>query len=128
MDVLLIEQKINLPQVDFNPDTGVLNLIGRSIPENPVKFYKPIESWVNNFIATNPKTVVFHIYLDYLNTHSTECVLVLIKSLALYFEKSNADIKIIWDYDEYDEDMLELGEDLASLVKIPFEFKEVKED
>ena len=40
--------------------------------------------------------------------------------------QKSADVKIIWNFDEDDEDMETLGNDLASLVKVPFEIIEVK--
>ena len=128
MNVLLIEGKTSSPKVDFNPTSGLLNILGRSIPENPVKFYQPIEDWINEFIETNPKDLILNIHLDYLNTHSTECILILMKKIEAYHRDSNNNVKVVWNFDEDDEDMEALGEDLASIAQIPFEYKEVIED
>ncbi len=57
MEPLLIEGKINTPSVNFNSDSGLLNIEGRSIPENPVKFYLPIEDWIVNYLLTNPSEI-----------------------------------------------------------------------
>ena len=38
MDSLVIVAKINSPLVNFNAVTGKLNIVGRSIPEHPLKF------------------------------------------------------------------------------------------
>jgi len=127
MENLLIESTVNHPEVNFNFSTGLLQLLGRSIPENPVTFYKPLEDWLSIFLATTPQNVILSIYLDYLNTHSTECVLFLMKKIEEYKESSNNNVSIIWCFDEDDEDMETLGEDLSSLVNIPFEIKEVPE-
>lgn len=128
MESLIIEEQYNLPKVNFNPITGLLILKGRSIPENPTKFYQPLENWVNEFILTQPASINFDIHVDYLNTHSTECLLILLKYLRKYDVENNADVKVVWKYDEFDEDMQELGEDLASIINISFEIIEVKED
>ena len=128
MNDLQIEGKINSPQIDFNPDTGLLKIEGRSIPENPVKFYQPIEDWVCEFIATNPKELTLYIHLDYLNTHSTECLLILMKKLEAYYKTSKNNVKVSWNFDEDDEDMESLGEDLESIAHIPFEYKEILEN
>ena len=69
MEALKLEGSFNLPSIDFNPSSGVLKILGRSIPENPVKFYEPLESWIIEFIKGNPKVIVFFIHLEYLNTH-----------------------------------------------------------
>ena len=128
MNELLIEGKTSSPKVDFNPTNGILKIIGRSIPENPVKFYQPIEDWICEFINTNPKDILLNIHLDYLNTHSTECILILMKKLEAYYKSSNNNVKVFWNFDEDDEDMEALGEDLSSIAQIPFEYKEIIED
>lgn len=128
MDSLVIEAKTNSPLVNFSAATGELKIIGRSIPEHPLKFYTPLENWIADFINTTPKKIILIIYLDYLNTHSTECMLILIKKIDAYQKlNANADVSVSWSFDEYDEDMESLGHDLASIVNIPFTFKEVKE-
>ena len=128
MGSLKIEGKLNSPQIDFNPDTGLLKIVGRSIPENPVKFYQPVEDWIINYLKNNPKNLTLYIHLDYLNTHSTECVLILLKKLDAYFKDSESNVKVSWNFDEDDEDMLALGEDLASIISLPFDYKEIVEE
>jgi len=128
MDALIIEGKMKSPAIDFNPSTGTLKILGRSIPENPVKFYQPIENWIVSYITTNPQQITLYIHLDYMNTHSTECLLILMKKLEAYFKSSNKVVKVSWNFDEDDEDMEALGEDLASIAEIPFEYKEIIED
>ncbi|MDG1476707.1 MAG: DUF1987 domain-containing protein [Vicingaceae bacterium] len=128
MDNYIIEGKTNTPSVNMNASNGFLKLFGRSIPENPVKFYQPIENWIEKFIQTCPVDLTLQIHLDYLNTHSTECVLILMKKIEGYYKSSNTNIKIIWNFDEDDEDMEDLGKDLSTLVSIPFEFVEVQEE
>ena len=41
MDPLIIEESIKTPSITFNPNTGVLEIKGKSIPENSLEFYKP---------------------------------------------------------------------------------------
>ncbi len=128
MKALLIEGKFNSPTIDFNPTTGLLKIVGRSIPENPVKFYQPLENWICDFIKSNPQDLILFVHLDYLNTHSTECLLILMKKLEAFHKSSNNNVKVSWNFDEDDEDMEALGEDLASIAQVPFEYKEVLED
>lgn len=123
MENLKIEGTMTLPTVDLRTD-GVLSITGRSIPEHPEKFYSPVDKWIGDFLETTPSSVNLLVHLDYLNTHSTECVLLLMKKLEVYSTQGN--VSITWLFDEDDEDMETLGEDLDSLVRIPFEIKEVK--
>lgn len=126
METLNLIGTISLPTVNFNP-SGELKITGRSIPEHPVKFYEPISNWITDFVLTKPPVINILIHLDYLNTHSTECVLIMLKKLDNYAKDSGSKVSITWDFDEDDEDMEALGEDLDSLVDIPFTIKEIKE-
>ena len=50
------------------------------------------------------------------------------KKLEAYYKSSNNNVKVFWNFDEDDEDMEALGEDLSSIAQIPFEYKEIIED
>jgi len=126
MESLFIEGKFNTPTVKFT-EGGILTIEGRSIPEHPVKYYQPITNWLSEFLLQSPAKVVLKIHLDYLNTHSTECMLVLFKKLEEYYISTQNDVSICWTFDEDDEDMESLGEDLKSFVSVPFTIIEDKE-
>lgn len=129
MESLVIEQKMTSPAVNFNAENGLLEITGRSIPEHPVKFYQPIENWLENYLATSPSKVTLHVFLDYLNTHSTECMLLIMKALKKYANKSAANTaQVEWLFDEDDEDMESLGQDLQAITQLPFEYKAILED
>ena len=126
METLNLIGTISLPTVSFSP-SGELKITGRSIPEHPVKFYEPISNWITDFVSTKPPVINVLIHLDYLNTHSTECILIILKKLDNYAKESGNKVNITWNCDEDDEDMEALGEDLASLISLFVEIKEVKE-
>tara|TARA_R110001592_G_scaffold36893_2_gene123613 strand:- start:6012 stop:6389 length:378 start_codon:yes stop_codon:yes gene_type:complete len=125
MESLFQEGKFNIPTIRFNK-SGILSIEGRSIPEHPLKFYQPLTDWLVSFLSTSPEKVLLKVHLDYLNTHSTECMLVLFKKLDEYFIATKKDIAIIWIFDEGDEDMESLGEDLKTFVSLPFSIEEEK--
>jgi hypothetical protein len=125
MESLFQEGKFNIPTIRFNK-SGILSIEGRSIPEHPLKFYQPLTDWLISFLSTSPEKVLLKVHLDYLNTHSTECMLVLFKKLDEYFIAAKKDISIVWIFDEDDEDMESLGEDLKTFVSLPFTIEEEK--
>ena len=43
MENLTLEGSAKTPTVSFDSENGVLELKGRSIPENSIEFYKPFE-------------------------------------------------------------------------------------
>ena len=54
-------------------------------------------------------------------------MLILMKKIETYYKDSGNNVKVSWNFDEDDEDMEGLGEDLASIAQIPFEYKEIIE-
>ncbi len=125
MKQLIIKATSKTPFIKFDPETGILEIKGRSIPENAIEFYKPLVEWLNEY-AENPKEKTeVHIQLDYFNTSSSKCILDIFKKLESIHKKGHP-VVIKWYYEEDDEDMLEAGEDYQSILKIPFEMIEIE--
>ena len=124
--------KINLegtnktPKITFNEEDGLLELKGRSIPENSIEFYKPLVDALDDY-SKNPKNLTrVNIHLEYFNTSSSKCILDIFKKLEAIKNAGN-DVNINWYYEEDDEDMLEAGEDYQAIIKVPFKMIEVQE-
>ncbi len=115
------------PTVNFDAETGILVLKGRSIPENAIEFFNPLVDWLDEY-AKQPKEVSqANIQLEYFNTSSSKCILDIFKKLESINKQDNAQVVINWYYEEDDEDMLEAGEDYQSILKIPFEMLSIEE-
>jgi len=125
MDPIVIEGTSKTPSVNFNASTGVLELKGRSIPENSIEFYKPLIEWIEKYGATPQAKTVVNVQLEYFNTSSSKCILDVFKRLEAIANNGH-DVVINWHYEEDDEDMLEAGEDYQSIIKVPFKMIEVE--
>ncbi|HZJ74940.1 MAG TPA: DUF1987 domain-containing protein [Perlabentimonas sp.] len=124
MELINIEGTPKTPTVNMNPETGVVGIKGRSIPENSIEFYKPIVDWLEEYSKSpQPKTVV-NMQLEYFNTSSSKCILDVFKKFE-NLKKDNKDVVINWYYEEDDEDMLEAGEDYESIIKVPFKMIQI---
>lgn len=73
------------------------------------------------FYLRQKKTTVI-IDLEYFNITSSKRILFLLYKLNELSE-NGSDVKVEWLYRETDEDMYEVGQDYAYMVKVPFEFK-----
>jgi hypothetical protein len=122
IDNLNIDPTLNTPKISTDYAIGIIKITGRSIPEHPHSFYHPLQNWLEQFIATNPSTIHFFLFLDYMNTHSHECLYNIFKLAEAYCLENNKPFTIEWLYDEDDEDLLEIGEDFESMVKADFKF------
>lgn len=123
---LEIEATPKTPMVDFDPESGVLKLEGRSIPENAFQFYEPILQWLDEYVNNAPPSTELVFKLDYFNTSSSKALLSMFRKLEKLLE-AGKQVKIKWYYEEGDEDMKEAGIGYSNLVKVPIELVEVPE-
>lgn len=110
------------PAVRFIASRGLLELKGRSIPENSIDFFKSLLAWTEEYAANPSPDTVVHVQLEYFNTSSSKCLLDLFKRL----EAVKGRVEVHWYYEQDDEDMLEAGEDYEAIISIPFKMIEVE--
>ncbi len=124
MEILMLGASEKTPEIVFDPTTGTLLLKGRSIPENSIAFYKPLNDWIDQYAVHPASHTVVEMKLEYFNTSSSKCMLDLFKKL----EKLNGTVvSVNWYFEEDDEDMEEAGEDYQSIIRLPFKMIEVEE-
>jgi hypothetical protein len=126
MKNLLIEGSSKTPLVNFNSEAGTIELKGRSIPENSVEFYEPLNEWIELYLKSPKSETVVEIKLEYFNTSSSKCILDLFKKLESINNIANQ-VKVNWYFEEDDEDMAEAGEDYQAIIGLPFNMIEVEE-
>lgn len=126
MENLNLEGSAKTPTVKFDSANGTLELKGRSIPENSIEFYKPLNDWIDAYATSPQSETTVDVKLEYFNTSSSKCILDLFKQLEKLNER-NTKVKINWYFEEDDEDMAEAGEDYQAIIDLPFEMIEVEE-
>ena len=119
METIIREGSPKTPYILMDGENGVIEIKGRSIPENSVEFYKPLIDWLENYTALGGKPTNVNVQLEYFNTSSSKCLLDIFKKLELLHRKGTL-VDINWYYEEDDEDMFEAGEDYQSIINIPF--------
>lgn len=124
MELIKIEGTPKTPTVVMNHETGVIEIKGRSIPENSIEFYKPIVDWLDEYAKGPAAKTIVNMQLEYFNTSSSKCILDVFKKLEV-LKKNQNDVVINWYYEEDDEDMLEAGEDYESIIKVPFKMIQI---
>lgn len=126
MENLILEGSAKTPTVKFDATNGVLELKGRSIPENSIEFYKPLNDWIDAYGANPKPNTIVEVKLEYFNTSSSKCILDLFKQLEK-LNSGNTEVKVNWYFEEDDEDMEEAGEDYQAIIDLPFKMIEVEE-
>ncbi|HRG58541.1 MAG TPA: DUF1987 domain-containing protein [Bacteroidia bacterium] len=120
MELFFSEQTAKTPFIQFNPNNGVFEMKGKSIPENSKVFYTKMFEWLDNYIAKPSPNTTLDIQLDYFNTSSAKCVIDLFKKLETIQKNGLGKVIINWHYNEDDGDMQEAGQDYQSIVKVTF--------
>ncbi len=127
MDPIKKQGSQKTPTINFDSESGKIEMKGRSIPENAIEFYKPLVAWLDDYANTAQGLTEANIQLEYFNTSSSKCILDVFKKLENINQKEDSEVIINWFYEEDDEDMLEAGEDYQSILKIPFKMIEMEE-
>ena len=99
-------------------DQGVITIKGRAIPEDAFEFFEPVVEACSKYAEKPSKHTVVKIHLDYINSGSKKYLTNILTVLeASYLDGNGYEISWISDYD--DEAMLDLGNDLKGIIKIP---------
>lgn len=126
MENILRDSSAKTPAINFDAKSGVLLLKGRSIPENSIEFYKPLNDWLDLYGEKPCQETTIDMKLEYFNTSSSKCILDLLKRLEK-INQTGSKVSVNWYFESDDEDLEEAGEDYQAIVKLPFKMIEVEE-
>jgi len=110
MENLSIEETKYTPKISMNAATGVIEMTGKSYPENTFEFYAPVMSWLDEYFSEKAADItVVNMEIIYFNSSSSK----------LFFDffdvldeaKDDNKIEVNWIYDEDNESAEEAGED-----------------
>ena len=129
MEKLIIEPTANSPRILLDPEERNFEFSGESRPENVRKFYLPVLEWMEAYTEgvaglkedQRPSSLKCMFNFEYFNSTSAKYILDIFKSLnAIHALGIGLDIKCL--YEEDDEDMLEVGQEMSRMSKLEFEY------
>jgi hypothetical protein len=122
MEPIYIAETNKTPFVSLDP-SGIFKIRGRSIHENPSKFFDPLIAWIRHFNVDSQKTIIFDIELEYFNSGSSRYILEILRILM----ENNSGSKLIinWYFEDGDDDLLERGQYYESILNAKFNFIEL---
>ncbi len=120
MQVIKIKGTDDTPTVLLDSENNIMEISGRSLPEDVAAFYEPILDWLDEYAESPNAKTVFDFKLVYFNTASSKLLLDILLKLEDLADEGN-DVLVRWHYPEDDEDMEEAGEEYADIVDVPFE-------
>ena len=120
MEILKIESSEDNPQIVLDRESNILEISGRSLPEDVNTFYEPLMSWIEEYAKDPHDTTIFNFKLTYFNTASSKIILDILTQFEEMIEEGHR-VMVRWHYPEEDEDMMEAGEEYSEMVDVPFE-------
>lgn len=126
MENLTIQPGIKTPSVNFVYENGLLELKGKSIPENSVEFFRPVYEWLDQYVLQPKEKTQIIVQLEYFNTSSSKCLLDIFRKLEPLHKSEKSLVSVSWLYEEDDEDMMEAGDDYKTIVKLPFTISKIE--
>ncbi len=116
---LIIEQTIDTPLIQL--EHGLIKIEGSLMPENILITFKPVDEWFEKYLKSPADFTKIDLDFSYLNSCSTKHLCDLLKMCNKKYAEG-FDMKINWSYEEGDDTVKEIGDDLESMIDIPFEF------
>jgi hypothetical protein len=123
-DSIIKDSTKRTPRIVLAP--GRIFIMGRSIPENPGEFYRPVFEWLSEYVVKYKGKTKIDIGFEYINTSSTKWIYTILKELSGLNEICD-NASVTWYFEQGDDDMGELGFILRSLLECPFLVVEVNE-
>lgn len=125
MEPLIIIGTNEIPTIILDKDKGIFELTGQSIPEEAISFYTPVIEWFEEYAHEPLPKTIFRIQLEYCNSSSSKAVVDILEVLE-EMKLAGKDVEVHWLYMEDDDDLLDMGKEFQSILKVPFQFVAVK--
>ena len=121
MKSIRTDQTKNSPEVLLDASGGIIRIKGRSILENAAEFYEPILEWIDEYVRNPASLTCIDIDLEYFNSATAKFLITLIQRVSSVTFR-NARFKVNWYYEDGDEDILERGEYISSVLEVEFNY------
>jgi hypothetical protein len=123
MNTINLEKTRATPSVLFDINKNVFQIIGQSLPENAMDFYKPLYDWIEEFcVEHQDKGIELNVELDYLNSSSIKLIFLIFNKVNDHFlnDKTDDIICINWGYKAQDDLIRMKGEEFKEYLDLPF--------
>jgi hypothetical protein len=121
MESLTIEGTQKTPGITADAGQGLIEIRGRSHPENTAEFYRPLMDWADEYVTRPLGKTTINIELEYFNTSTSKVLLNILRKFEA-IGNSRENVLVNWYYEDEDEDELETGEYYAQILNLGFNY------
>jgi len=122
---LRIEPTNKTPEIIL--EQGIIFIKGRSIPEDPNNFYRPVYEWISRYISDWKEKTDITFAFEFINTRSIKWIYTILKEISELTYPISKKLQVSWFYEEGDEDMHDLGNIISTLIRCPFRIIKVED-
>jgi hypothetical protein len=109
------------PTVVLDKESKEFEISGFSLPEDAYSFYLPILEWMEVYSQQPLEETILKINLEYFNSSSAKQLVKIIHKLEDIL-KTGKTARVSWHYHKEDELMEMKGQELQSIVNVPFDY------
>lgn len=120
---LVIKPTQETPEIVLDPQRETFLIEGRSMPEDPKKFYHPILNWFETYKTVPNEKTELEINLEYLNSGSLKQVINVIYIIEEILDAGH-DVNVIWKHKPGDELMRQKGLEFQNFLEVPVQIIE----
>lgn len=123
MENLLLMGNSSVPTIDFNINTGVLFIKGKSrcFSGGEVEYFEPVIQWVQDYSSSPAENTIMNVQMVYFCSATSKSLLYIFRILEKIY-LSGKNVTINWYHEIDDIDMIVDGEEYKSILKLPFSF------
>jgi len=125
MTKFVIEASEDSPAINFDGENGLIEISGKSLPEDAIVYYAHLEKLVMEYVQSPQKNTTVNFNLEYLNSSSAKKILEIITLLESLPAKGYK-VVINWFYKSEDYDMLEEGEEFRRMTDLTVTLKKLQ--
>lgn len=119
MEHIVSAGNMKTPWVNFDPDKGLIELGGRSIPENTESVYRPLIEWIGEYIDAPKDVTTVTVDFEYFNSSSAKYLIRFLEHFTT-LRDAGKEVIVNWYYD--DDELQEYGEDFQDILEMKFNF------
>ncbi|NPA68386.1 MAG: DUF1987 domain-containing protein [Chlorobi bacterium] len=120
MESIYVKKTKKTPLINLDLKENIFQIKGPSFSEDILAVYEPVIKWMEEALPELKKELTCEFYFTVLNSASHKKIFQILIILNSFMDRGKK-IKVKWYYDEDDEDIMEMGEDLTELINLPFE-------
>jgi len=120
MESIYVKKTKKTPLISLDLNENIFQIKGPSFSEDILSVYDPVIKWMDKNLPQLENELTCEFYFTVLNSASHKKIFQILIILNGFMDRGKK-IKVKWYYDEDDEDIMEMGEDLTELINLPFE-------